>query len=149
MSEPVILAAVRTPLGKKKGSLKDVRADDLLAHSLRAAVERAGVAPADVEDVIAGCVTQIGEQGYNIARTAALMAGFPVEVTGTSINRQCGSSQQAFNFAAMAIWSGQHEVVLAGGVEAMTRVPMGLDGTMGPNTFFPPSEALTSRFQIV
>lgn len=149
MGEPVILAAVRTPIGKKKGSLSGVRADDLLAHALKTSVLRSGIDVRDAEDVIAGCVTQIGEQGYNIARTAALMAGFPVEVTGTTVNRQCGSSQQAFNFGAMAIWSGQHDVVIAGGVESMTRIAMGTDGAAEPNSFFPPSQALSSKYAIV
>src|ERR1700761_8733038 len=90
--------------------------------------------PAQIEDVVAGCVTQIGEQGFNIARTAALMAGFPIEVTGTTVNRQCGSSQQAFHFAAQAVMSGSMDAVVACGVESMTRIPMGSDSGMGmPN----------------
>src|ERR1051325_12054236 len=121
MADAVIVAAVRTAIGKKKGALSGVRADDLLAHTLRECVARAGVPASEVEDVITGCVTQIGEQGFNIARNAALMAGFPVEVTGTTVNRQCGSSQQAFHFAAMGVLSGQQEAVMAGGVECMTR----------------------------
>src|SRR5262245_2409039 len=132
MSDAVIVSAVRTAIGKKKGALSGVRADELLAHALRACVERAGIAPGEVEDVVAGCVTQIGEQGYNIARMSALEAGFPVEVTGTSVNRQCGSSQQAFHFAAMGVMSGQQDAVLAGGVESMSRIPMGTDGTTAP-----------------
>jgi acetyl-CoA acyltransferase len=132
MSDAVIVAAARSAIGKKKGSLANTRADDLLAQVLAAVVARAGVAPHEIDDVVAGCVTQIGEQGFNIARTAALMAGFPVEVTGTSVNRQCGSSQQAFHFAAMAIMSGQMDAVIAAGVESMSRIPMGSDG-MGGN----------------
>jgi acetyl-CoA acyltransferase len=131
MSNAVIVAAARSAIGKKKGSLSATRADDLLAHVLRALVERAGIDPALVEDVVAGCVTQIGEQGFNVARTAALMAGFPVETTGTTVNRQCGSSQQALHFAAQAVMSGQMDVVIAAGVESMSRVPMGSDAAMG------------------
>src|SRR5215831_9120983 len=151
MADAVIVAAVRTAIGKKKGALSGIRADDLLAHTLRECVARAGIPASEVEDVIAGCVTQIGEQGFNIARNAALMAGFPVEVTGTSLNRQCGSSQQAFNFAAMAIMSGQHDAILASGIESMTRVPMGADGMPAPPTqpFFPPSRLLTDKYQVV
>jgi acetyl-CoA acyltransferase len=131
MSEAVIVAAVRSAIGKKKGALAATRADDLLAHVLRALVARAGVDPKELDDVITGCVTEIGEQGFNVSRTAALMAGFPVEVTGTTVNRQCGSSQQAFHFAAQAVLAGQQDAVVAAGVESMTRVPMGSDAAMG------------------
>ena len=131
MSDAVIVAAVRSAIGKKKGALANTRADDLLALMLKALAERAKVDPAQIEDVIAGCVTQIGEQGFNIARTAALMAGFPIETTGTTVNRQCGSSQQAFHFAAQAVMSGALDVVAACGVESMTRIPMGSDAAMG------------------
>ncbi len=148
MGEAYVVEAVRTAVGKKKGALSEWRADDLLAFVLRALVERAKLDPKEIEDVITGCVTQVGEQGLNIARTSALMAGFPVEVCGTSVNRMCGSSQQAFNFAAMAVMSGQHDVVVASGVEVMTRTPMGSDA-MGPKPFFPPSEALTSKYEII
>src|SRR5262249_17587956 len=120
MSEAVIVSAVRTAIGKKKGALAQTRADELLAHVLRECVARTGVPASEIEDVITGCVTQIGEQGYNISRNGALMAGFPVEVTGTSVNRQCGSSQQAFNFAAMAVMSGQHDAVIAAGRRILT-----------------------------
>src|SRR5262249_59001414 len=98
MPDAVIVSAVRTAIGKKNGALSKTRADELLAHVLKAAVARADLDPALVDDVIAGCVTQVGEQGFNVARVAALCAGFPVEVTGTTVNRQCGSSQQAFHF---------------------------------------------------
>ncbi|MDB4966639.1 MAG: acetyl-CoA acetyltransferase [Myxococcales bacterium] len=131
MSDAVIVAAVRSAIGKKKGALANTRADDLLALVLASVAERAKVDPAQIEDVIAGCVTQIGEQGFNIARTAALMSGFPIEVTGTTVNRQCGSSQQAFHFAAQAIMSGMMDSVVACGVESMTRIPMGSDAAMG------------------
>src|SRR5262245_43955468 len=132
MSDAVIVAAARSAIGKKKGSLAATRADELLAKILKGLVDRAKIDPAQLDDVVAGCVTQAGEQGYNIARTAALMAGFPVEVTGTSVNRQCGSSQQAFHFAAMAVMSGQLDAVIAAGVESMSRIPMGVDGSAGP-----------------
>jgi acetyl-CoA acetyltransferase family protein len=131
MPDAVIVAAVRSAIGKKKGSLAATRADDLLAHVLRALVERAHVDPKEIDDVVTGCVTQIGEQGFNVSRTAALMAGFPVEVTGTTVNRQCGSSQQALHFAAMAVMAGQMDAAIGAGVESMSRVPMGSDAAMG------------------
>ena len=131
MSDAVIVAAVRSAIGKKKGALANTRADDLLALVLKSLAERAKIDPKNIEDVVAGCVTQIGEQGFNVARTAALMAGFPIETTGTTVNRQCGSSQQAFHFAAQAVMSGALDVVAACGVESMTRIPMGSDAAMG------------------
>ena len=131
MSDAVIVAAVRSAIGKKKGALANTRADDLLALILQSLAARVKVDPKEIDDVIAGCVTQIGEQGFNIARTAALMAGYPIEVTGTTVNRQCGSSQQAFHFAAQAVMSGMMDVVVAAGVESMTRIPMGSDSGMG------------------
>jgi len=131
MSDAVIVSAVRTAIGKKKGALANTRADDLLAHVLRAVAERANVDPKELDDVITGCVTEVGEQGFNVSRTAALMAGYPVEVTGTTINRQCGSSQQALHFAAQAVLAGAQDAVVAAGVESMTRVPMGSDAGMG------------------
>jgi len=131
MSDAVIVAAVRSAIGKKKGALANTRADDLLALVLKSLAERAKIDPKNIEDVISGCVTQIGEQGFNVARTAALMAGFPIETTGTTVNRQCGSSQQAFHFAAQAVMSGALDVVAAAGVESMTRIPMGSDAAMG------------------
>ena len=124
MREVVIVAAVRTAVGRSKGALKGVRADDLAADVLQEAVSRAGIDKGQVEDVILGCVTQTGEQGANIARTALLMAGFPVTVPGVTIDRQCGSSQQAVHFAAQAILAGDMDIVIAGGVESMTRAPM-------------------------
>jgi len=127
MIEAVIVEAVRTPIGRRNGVLAEIRADDLLAAVLRAVVERAGVEPGLVEDVIAGCVTQVGEQGANVARTATLLAGFPVEVAAVSVNRQCGSSHQAVHFASQAIASGDAEVVIAAGVESMSRVQLGAD----------------------
>ncbi|MGN4125773.1 thiolase family protein [Lysinibacillus sphaericus] len=124
MKEVVIVAAVRTAIGRSKGALKNVRADDLAADVLQEVVRRAGIDKGQVEDVIFGCVTQTAEQGANIARTALLMAGFPETVPGVTIDRQCGSSQQAVHFAAQAILAGDMDIVIAGGVESMTRVPM-------------------------
>src|ERR1700753_410260 len=131
MSDAVIVAAVRSAIGKKKGALAHTRADDLLALILQSLAARVKLDPKEIDDVIAGCVTQIGEQGFNVARTAALMAGYPIEVTGTTVNRQCGSSQQAFHFAAQAVMTGMMDSVVACGVESMTRIPMGSDGAMG------------------
>src|SRR3989304_2801201 len=125
--EAVIVEAVRTPLGRRGGSLKDVRSDDLAAVVLQEVVDRTGISKAAVEDVILGCVTQIDEQGLNVARLAALVAGFPDSVPGTSVNRQCGSGQQAVNFAAQGILAGAHDLLIAGGVESMARVPLGSD----------------------
>ncbi|MEC2072768.1 thiolase family protein [Alkalihalophilus marmarensis] len=124
MREVVIVEAVRTPLGKRKGALSNLRADELLALPLKELVERTNIDPAEIEDVIAGCVSQVGEQAPDIARLAALIAGYPIEVPGVTIDRQCGSSQQAVHFAAQAIASGDMDVVVAAGVEHMTRVPM-------------------------
>jgi acetyl-CoA acyltransferase len=125
MREVVIVEGVRTPVGRRKGLLKDLRPDELAAEVLKEVVNRAGIDASLVEDVILGCVTQSGEQAGDIARVAALTAGFPIEVPGTTIDRQCGSSQQAVHFAAQAILAGDMDVVIAGGVENMTRVPMG------------------------
>jgi acetyl-CoA acyltransferase len=144
MREVVIVEAVRTPVGRRKGVLSNIRPDDLVAEVLKELVNRAGVSPDLIEDVILGCVTQIGEQGVNIARTAALTAGFPIQVPGTTIDRQCGSSQQAVHFATQAILSGDMDIVIAGGIESMTRVPM-LSNFQGTSW----SEKLTSRHEII
>jgi len=125
MREVVIVAAVRTAIGRSKGALSQVRADDLAADVLQEVVKRAGIGKEQVDDVILGCVTQTAEQGANIARTSLLMAGFPDSVPGVTIDRQCGSSQQAVHFAAQAILAGDMDIVIAGGVESMSRVPMG------------------------
>ncbi|MGY1592061.1 thiolase family protein [Geodermatophilus sp. SYSU D00708] len=134
MRDAVICAAVRTPVGKRGGGLSGVHAVDLSAHVLDALAQRAGIDPAVVDDVFWGCVSQIGEQTYNVARNAVLAAGWPETVPGTTVDRQCGSSQQAVAFAAAAVVSGQADVVVAGGVESMSRVPMGSsvgDGSTG------------------
>src|SRR5438105_4527179 len=136
MREAVIVEAVRTPVGRRNGCLKDWHPVDLLAHTLGALVDRAGIDPGVVEDVIAGCVSQVGEQSLNVGRNAALAAGFPETVPGTTIDRQCGSSQQAVHFAAQGIVSGAYDVAIACGVEPMTRVPMGSSYAQGPGAPF-------------
>lgn len=125
MRDAVICAAVRTPVGKRGGGLSGVHPVDLSAHVLNSLVERTGIDPAVIEDVIWGCVSQVGEQTFNIARNAVLAAGWPEAVPGTTVDRQCGSSQQSVAFAAATVMSGQADVVVAGGVESMSRVPMG------------------------
>ncbi len=125
MRDAVVVEAVRTPVGRRRGGLSGVHPVDLSAHVLRALVDRTGLDPAIVDDVIWGCVSQVGEQAVNIGRNAVLAAGWPESVPGTSIDRQCGSSQQSLHFAAAAVISGQCDVVVAGGVESMSRVPMG------------------------
>ena len=147
MNNAVIVGAVRTAVGKRNGRLSGVRPDDLLAFTLRELVARTGVDPNEVEDVIVGCVDQVGEQGFNIARNAALIAGLPLDVCGVTLDRMCGSGQQAANFAAMGVMAGQYEVVIAGGVEHMTRVPMGSNG-QGPGEG-PISPQLSDRYHIV
>src|SRR5262244_4221640 len=139
MREAVIVDAVRTPLGRGKptGALHPVHAVDLAARPLRALVERTGLDPGEVEDVIMGCVMQVGEQGVNVGRNAALAAGFPESTVGTTIDRQCGSSQQAAHFAAQGVIAGAYDVVIAAGVESMTRVPMGASFTPGSQPFGP------------
>jgi acetyl-CoA acyltransferase len=148
MGEAFIVDVLRTPVGRRKGALSGVRADDLAAIPIQALVDRVGVDPAAIDDVVLGCVTQVGEQGLNIARNAALIAGLPVEVTGTSVNRMCGSSQQALNFAAMGVASGHQDLVIAGGVESMTRVPMSADMFLN-GEMVPPSPALSWKYAIV
>lgn len=123
--EVVIVEGVRTAVGKRNGALAGIRPDDLAGDLLKGLMEKAGVSPGLVEDVIMGCVTQSGEQAGDIARVAALIAGFPVEVPGVTIDRQCGSSQQAVHFASQAILSGDMDIVIAGGVESMSRTPIG------------------------
>ena len=147
MADAYIVGAVRTAVGKKNGRLAPMRPDDLTALVLKDLVARVAVDPTEVEDVILGCVDQLGEQGMNIARNAALIAGFPLDVCGTTLDRMCGSGQQAVNFAAMGVMAGQYDVVVAGGVEHMTRVPMG-SNAMGPGEG-PLSPRLQERYQII
>ena len=147
MRNAVIVGAARTAVGKKNGKLSGVRPDDLLAHTLRSLTERVGVDPSEVEDVVIGCVDQVGEQGMNIARNAALIAGFPLDVCGTTLDRMCGSGQQAANFAAMGVMAGQYECVIGGGVENMSRVPMGANG-IGPGEG-PLSPKLQALYNII
>lgn len=138
--DAVIVEAVRTPVGvgkPGKGALVDIHPVDLSAMVLRGMVERTGIDPAVVDDVVWGCVSQVGEQSFNVGRNAALAAGFPEDVVGTTVDRQCGSSQQAAHFAAAGVIAGQYDVAIAGGVESMSRVPMfsnteGGDGPFGP-----------------
>jgi acetyl-CoA acetyltransferase family protein len=147
MVNAVIVGAVRTAVGKRNGKLAGVRSDDLLADTLKGLIERTAVDPSEVEDVIVGCVDQVGEQGMNIARNAALIAGLPLDVCGTTLDRMCGSGQQAANFAAMGVMAGQYECVIAGGVENMTRVPMGSNG-IGPGDG-PLSPRLLAQYDII
>jgi acetyl-CoA acyltransferase len=126
MRDAVIVEAVRTPVGKRNGGLAGVHPADLSSHVLTALAERAGIDPAVVEDVIWGCVGQVGEQTFDIARNAVLGAGWPESVPGVTVDRQCGSSQQAVSFAAASVLAGHYDVVVAGGVESMSRVPMGM-----------------------
>jgi acetyl-CoA acyltransferase len=125
MRDAVIVGAVRTPVGRRAGGLAGVHPVDLSGRVLTALAERTGFDPADVDDVVWGCVSQVGEQAINVGRSAALAAGWPESVPGTTVDRQCGSSQQAVHFAAAAVIAGQADLVVAGGVESMTRVPMG------------------------
>jgi acetyl-CoA acyltransferase len=143
--DAVIVAAIRTPVGKRNGALSGVHPVDLSAHVLNALAERAGLADtAQVDDVIWGCVGQVGEQTFDIGRNAVIAAGWPDSVPGVSVDRQCGSSQQSVHFAAGGLISGQYDVVVAGGVESMSRVPMGSSlGTSGAN---PGGSALQNRY---
>ena len=142
MRDAVIVEAVRTPVGKRKGGLAGVHPTDLSAHVLKQIVERTGVDPAQIEDVVWGCVSQAGEQTFDIGRNAALAAGYPETVTGVTVDRQCGSSQQSVHFAAAGLIAGQYDVAVAGGVESMTRVPMG-SALMEQNPF---GEAFMERY---
>src|SRR5271154_4711019 len=137
MREAVIVDAIRTPVGKREGMLKGWHPVDLLAHTLKALVQRNHLDPALVDDVIAGCVMQVGEQAANVARNAVLAAGFPESVPGTTVDRQCGSSQQAAHFAAQGVIAGSYDIAIACGVESMSRVPMGSNGA-GPGKPFGP-----------
>lgn len=142
MPEAFIVDGLRSPFGRRGGGLSRIRPDDLAARTLKALTEKSGVNPAEVEDVRLGCVTQVAEQGFNIGRLAPLIAGFPVEVPGVTINRMCASSLEAVNQAAQAIRADVHDLVIAAGVESMSRVPMGSDGS----TF---SDGLLGQYNIV
>src|SRR5512133_1422561 len=142
MRDALIVDAVRSPIGKRNGTLASLRADELAGQVLNALVERNGLDPAEVEDVQMGCVSQVGEQGWNIARMAALVAGWPESVAGSTVDRQCGSSLQAGFNAAAAVSSGQLDLLVAAGVESMSRVPMGSSGG-------DLSDALLERWEIV
>src|SRR6187397_2700641 len=128
MPDALIIDAVRSPIGKKNGTLASIRGDELAAQVLNALLERNGVDAGEVEDVQLGCVTQIGEQGWNIGRMVPMVAGWPETVAGTTVDRQCGSSMQTNFNAAAAIWAGQLDLVVSAGVEMMSRVPMGSNG---------------------
>jgi acetyl-CoA acyltransferase len=145
MNSAVIVDAVRTPLGRRNGKLKDWHPVDLAAETLKALQQRNRLDPGLVDDVVMGCVMQVGEQAFNVGRNAVLGAGWPDSVPGTTIDRQCGSSQQAAHFAAQGVIAGAYDVVVAAGVEVMTRVPMGsamADGKYG----FPFGPAVSSRY---
>ncbi|MDI3389163.1 thiolase family protein [Streptomyces sp. B-S-A8] len=144
MRDAVIVEAVRSPIGRRAGALGEIHPADLSAALLNALSQRAGIDPAHVDDVIWGCVAQVGEQAGNIARTAVLAAGWPESVPGTTVDRQCGSSQQAIHFAAAAVISGQCDVAVAGGVESMSRIPMGSARRAGPGV--PSSGTLLRRY---
>jgi len=145
MREAVIIDAVRTPGGKRNGMLKDWHPTDLAAHVLKALEERNGFDPAIVDDVIMGCVMQVGEQSLNIGRNAVLAAGWPESVPATTVDRQCGSSQQALHFAAQGVIAGAYDVAIAAGVEVMTRTPMGASIVKGMG--FPFSEPMMERYE--
>ncbi|TVR26408.1 MAG: thiolase family protein [Ilumatobacter sp.] len=145
MTTAVIVDAIRTPMGKRNGQLKDWHPVDLAAETLKALQQRNDLDPAVVDDVVMGCVMQVGEQGVNVARNAVLAAGWPEDVPGTTVDRQCGSSQQAAHFAAQGVMAGAYDVVVAAGVEVMTRVPMGAsmaDGKFG----YPFGPAVGARY---
>jgi acetyl-CoA acyltransferase len=142
--EAIIVDAVRTPLGKRGGKLKDWHPVDLLAETLKESVARTGIEPGLVDDVICGCVSQVGEQSLNVGRNAWLAAGLPEEVPATTVDRQCGSSQQAAHFAAQGVIAGAYDVAIACGVEHMTRVPMGSSMSSGG---FPFPDSLMSRYE--
>ncbi len=150
--EVVIVEAVRTPIGRghpEKGYYKDVHPNDLLGKAYSEVIERAGIEPSEVEDVVAGCVQQFGEQSFNVARNAWLQAGLPVETPATTVDRQCGSAQQAVNFGAALVASGVHDVVIGGGVEHMGHVPMGVGFKWVDEVGTPFPEELNARYNLV
>src|SRR5574340_1092335 len=136
MRDAVIVDAVRTPIGRRGGALADIHPANLTAHVLTSLAERSGLDPETVDDVVWGCVSQVGEQAGSIARTGVLAAGWPVSIPGVTMTRACGASQQAVSFAAAAVIAGQYDVAVAGGVEMMSRVPMGSAAKNGEH--FPP-----------
>jgi acetyl-CoA acyltransferase len=142
VAEAVIVDAVRTPLGKRNGALSDWHPADLAAETLKAIAERNSLDPVLVDDVIMGCVSQVGDQTWNIGRNAVLGAGWPESVPGVTIDRQCGSSQQSVHFAAQGVMAGAYDIAIAAGVESMTRVPMGSSATGGK----PFGERMRSRY---
>jgi acetyl-CoA acyltransferase len=144
MRDAVIVEAVRTPVGRRNGAYADIHPVDLSAHILTALAERSGIDPSLVDDVVWGCVSQVGEQALNVGRNAALGAGWPESVPGTTVDRQCGSSQQAVHFAAAGVVSGQYDIAVAGGVEVMTRVPMG--SSIGKDVGFPFGPKVFERY---
>src|SRR5919108_3427296 len=146
MREAVIVEAVRTPIGRRNGKLKDVHPVVLGSLVLKEVVQRAGIEPGQVEDVVFGCVSQVGEQSLNVGRNAWLTTGFPVTTPATTVDRQCGSGQQAIHFAANLIQAGVCDITIAGGVESMSRVPMG-SNALQPGTPFPPE--LTELYDLV
>jgi acetyl-CoA acyltransferase len=145
MRDAVIVDAVRTPVGRRGGAYKDTHPVDLSAHVLNALVERTGIDPTVVDDVVWGVVGQVGEQALNVGRNAVLAAGWPESIPGTTVDRQCGSSQQAVHFAAASVLSGQYDVAVAGGVEVMTRVPMG--SSLGKDVGFPFGPRMLKRYE--
>ncbi|MFJ8266766.1 thiolase family protein [Peribacillus asahii] len=144
MREVVIVEGIRTPVGRRNGVFRDIRPDDLAAEVLKKLVEKTGIDAAIIDDVILGCVSQAGEQAGDIARVASLIAGYPIEVPGVTLDRQCGSSQQAVHFAAQAILAGDMDVIVAGGVENMSRVPIGSNyqGTK-------PSQKYLDKYEVI
>src|SRR5947208_15019850 len=162
MGEAYIVGAVRSPIGRKKGKLSGLHPTDLLGTVLKGLLERAGVDPLQIDDVIGGCVTQTGEQGVNVTRNAWIAAGLPWDVPATSVDRQCGSSQQAVHFAAQGVMAGAYDLVIACGVEAMSRVGLGANGLQpefpfsqawmeaagGPQNLYTQSQAPQSRARI-
>ena len=145
MAEAVIVEAVRSPVGKRNGGLSGVHPGELSAQVLNGLAQRAGIDPEIVDDVIWGCVMQAGEQALDIARTAVLAAGWPESVPGVTVDRQCGSSQQSVHFAAAGVVAGHYDVVIAGGVESMSRTPMGASLANGGHPY---PEAFRSRFGV-
>ena len=147
MTTAVIVDALRTPGGRRNGKLRNWHAVDLASEALRAIANRNDLDPSLIEDVIMGCVSQTGEQAFNVGRNAVLAAGWPESVPATTIDRQCGSSQQAMHFAAQGVIAGAYDVVVAAGVEVMTRVPMG--SSIGKDSGFPFGPRVTERYEPV